>query len=54
MEAPTVQSLDDKVYDYIVKHEGVISLSTASAELGIPIEELKTITSQLRNQGRLA
>lgn len=54
MGAPTVQSLDDKVYDYIVKHEGVISLSTASAELGIPIEELKTITSRLRNQGRLA
>ena len=54
MEAPTVPPLDDKVYDYIVKHEGVISLSTASAELGIPIEELKTITSRLKNQGRLA
>jgi hypothetical protein len=54
MEAPKVASLDDKVYDYIVKHEGVISLSTASAELGIPIEELKTITSRLKNQGRLA
>jgi len=54
MEAPTVPSLDDKVYDYIVKHEGVISLSTASADLGVPIEELKTITSRLKNQGRLA
>jgi len=54
MEAPMVPPLDDKVYDYIVKHEGVISLSTASAELGIPIEELKTITSRLKNQGRLA
>jgi len=53
MGAPTVTSLDDKVYDYIVKHEGVISLSTASAELGIPIEELKTITSRLKEQGRL-
>lgn len=54
MEAPTVPSLDDKVYDYIVKHDGVISLTTASTELGIPIEELKTITSRLKNQGRLA
>ena len=54
MEAPAVPSLDDKVYDYIVKHEGVISLSTASAELGIPVEELKTIASRLKNQGRLA
>jgi len=54
MEAPAVSSLDEKVYDYIVKHEGVISLSTASAELGIPIEELKTITGRLKNQGRLA
>jgi hypothetical protein len=53
MEGPKVSSLEDKVYDYIVKHEGVISLSTASAELGIPIEELKTITSRLKNEGRL-
>ena len=54
MEAPTPISLDDKVYDYIVKHDGVISLSTASTELGIPVEELKTITARLKNEGRLA
>jgi hypothetical protein len=46
--------LDDKVYDYIVKHEGVISLSAASAELGIPVDELKEIAERLKNQGRLA
>lgn len=54
LEAPAVSSLDDKVYDYIVKHEGVISLSAASAELGIPVDELKEIAERLKNQGRLA
>ena len=56
--APTVAvrppSLDDKVYDYIVKHEGVISLSAASSELGISLEMLKEITERLKKQGRLA
>ncbi len=52
--APAVPSLDDKVYDYIAKHEGVISLSAASADLGIPVEELKEITERLKKQGRLA
>jgi hypothetical protein len=54
MQAFTALSLDDKVYDYIVKHEGVISLSTASAELGIPVEELKKMTARLKEEGRLS
>jgi hypothetical protein len=54
MEAPRGPTLDEKVYDYIVKHEGVISLSTASNELGIPVEELKQITARLKDEGRLA
>lgn len=54
MEPTRVPSLDDKVYDYVVKHEGVISLSTASADLGISGEELKEITERLKKQGRLA
>jgi hypothetical protein len=54
LEAPAPSSLDDKLYDYIVKHEGVISLSAASEELGIPIDELKKIAERLKNQGRLA
>ena len=48
-----VSTLEDKVYDYIVKHEGVISLSAASADLGISVEELKEITERLKNQGKL-
>jgi hypothetical protein len=44
---------EEKVYEYIVKHEGVISLSAASADLGISVEELKDITERLKKQGRL-
>jgi hypothetical protein len=47
-------SLDDVVYDYIVRHEGVISLSSASAELGIPVEQLKKIADRLKTEGRLS
>lgn len=49
----TVPAVDDKVYDYIVKHEGVISLSAAAADLGISVDELKEITERLKKQGRL-
>ena len=52
LEMPAASS-DEKVYDYIVKHEGVISLSKASSDLGIPVGELKEITERLKNQGRL-
>jgi hypothetical protein len=53
-EALGLSSTDDKVYDYIVKHEGVISLSEASADLGMSLDELKKITERLKKQGRLA
>jgi hypothetical protein len=46
--------LENKVYDYIVKHEGVISLSRASKDLGITLEELKETTEKLKKEGRLA
>jgi len=48
-----VHSVDEKVYDYILKHEGTISFSEASAELGIPLGQLKEITERLKKQGRL-
>ncbi len=54
MAAPASPSLDDKVYDYIVKHEGVVSLSVASEDLGISVEEFKEIAERLKKQGRLA
>jgi ribosomal protein L40E len=46
-------SLDEKVYDYILKHEGTISLSEASTELGIPIIQLKEMTERLKKRGLL-
>jgi hypothetical protein len=47
-------STENKVYDYIVKHEGIISLSEASTELGISVEQLKEITERLKREGRLS
>ena len=47
-------STENKVYDYIVKHEGIISLSEASTELGISVEQLKETTERLKREGRLA
>ena len=46
--------LEDKVYDYIVKHEGVISLGQASKDLAISVDELKRIAESLKKKGRLA
>jgi hypothetical protein len=49
----TVPTLEDKVYDYIANHEGVISLSKAADELGVTVEQLKEITDRLKREGRL-
>ncbi len=54
METLTISSIDEKVYDYIVKHEGVISISKASEDLGISVDQLKEIADHLKKQGRLA
>jgi len=47
-------SVDNKVYDYIVKHDGVISLTEASTDLGISVEQLKQITERLKRERRLS
>jgi hypothetical protein len=49
-----ITSQDDKVYDYIVNHQGVISLRAASTDLGISVEQLKVITERLKREGRLS
>jgi hypothetical protein len=51
---PRRSSMDDKVYDYIANHQGVISFSLASTDLGIPVEQLKEITERLKKEGRLS
>lgn len=48
------EALDERVYDYIVKRGGEISLSRASKDLGIPVDEIRRSTERLRNKGRLA
>jgi len=50
---PRVPTLEDKVYEYIANHEGVISLSKAAEDLGITVDRLKQITDKLKKEGRL-
>lgn len=45
--------LDDAVHEYIVQHEGVISISQAVKDLGISTEELKASTERLQKAGKL-
>jgi len=51
-EATTL--LDDRVYNYIVEHEGTIALSQAAKDLGITVDELNAAIDRLKSQGRLA
>jgi len=46
-------SMDDKVFDYIAEHEGVISLSQASEELEISMEELKASIERLKKEEKI-
>ena len=45
--------MDDRVFNYIVEHEGVISISHALVELGISVEELKASFERLKKEGKL-
>jgi hypothetical protein len=54
VSAPQRATLEDRVYDYIVKHDGVISLSKASKDLGVSVDKLKEATESLKKEGRLA
>jgi len=46
-------SMDDKVFDYIVEHEGVISLSQASEDLGISMDELNASVERLKKERKI-
>ena len=46
-------SVEDKVYNYILEHEGVISLSKASSDLHITVEKVKEIAEKLKADGKL-
>lgn len=45
--------LDERVYDYIVSHEGVISLSQAARDLGATVDEIRASTERLKKEGKL-
>jgi len=53
-QAPVLPPIEQKVYDYIIKHEGVISMSKAASDLGLTLDQLKEITEKLKKEGRLA
>ena len=48
------KKLDNRVYDYIVKRHGEISLSQASKDFGLSVEEMKLSTERLKKKGLLA
>jgi hypothetical protein len=45
--------VDRKVFDYIVSHEGTISMSQASRDLAIPHEVLQSSIDRLKSSGTL-
>jgi len=49
----TLPALDEKVYNYIVEHEGTISISQAARDLAVTQDELKQVVERLKSQGRL-
>lgn len=53
-QEPVLPPIEQKVYDYIVKKEGVISMSKAASDLGLSLDQLKEITEKLKKEGRLA
>jgi len=53
-EQITLTPLEQKVYDYIIKNEGVISMSKAASDLDLTVDQLRTVTEKLKKEGRLA
>jgi len=51
---PVTETVDKRVYDYIVERKGEISLSRASKDLGLSVDDLRSSTERLKKKGRLA
>jgi hypothetical protein len=49
-----IRDLDQKLYAYISEHGGTISLSTASGELGVTIDEINASIERLKRAGRIS
>lgn len=48
------ERIDNRVYDYIAKRHGEISLIQASKDLGLSADEVRLSTERLKRKGRLA
>jgi len=46
-------TLDEKVYNYIVDHGGVISWTQAAKDLKVSVEEMRAATERLKKSGKL-
>ena len=46
-------TLDEKVYNYIADHGGVISWTQAAKDLGVSVDELQAATERLKKSGKL-
>ena len=51
---PGTDASDERVYDYIVKRQGEISLSQASKDLGLSADDVRRSAERLKKKGRLA
>jgi hypothetical protein len=51
---PGLETVDERVYNYIVERGGEISLSRASRDLGLSVDDLRHSTERLKKKGRLA
>lgn len=51
--AETKPPLDEQVYNYIIEHEGTISISQAARDLAVTQDELKQAIDRLKNQGKI-
>ena len=52
--AANIEEPDNRVYQYIAKRNGEISLSQASKDLGLTVDEVRLSTDRLKRKGLLA
>jgi hypothetical protein len=50
---PVYMTLDDRVLEYITSHEGTISVTKASQDLGVDADLIKDAIQRLQRDGKL-
>jgi hypothetical protein len=51
---PALSAADKRLYNYITKHGGTISLSAASNDLSMSMAEINTSINRLKEAGRIS